>query len=436
MQSKNDIAWEALFEKYQILFQLNKDGLFSITSTQINEFREARLMTKFDHRSHLPKLFSDNKLSILPTTRGTYTIAKFEAYSNFENKIIPISRIDFPESIQSIDYQNVTSESTALNCAFVAGILDDFLDEQNLRPTVSGRMSSGEFDFQISGQNQDLTIKVENAQIEIDGGYEGEKGLYLIEAKNSISKDFLIRQLYYPFRLWSSKIEKPVHPIFLTYSNGIFHFKKYKFTDPNHYNSIELIYEKRYAISQEIIKKKTILDLIVSVEIMEEPEIAFPQADSFERIINLCELIHQNGGMTAHEITSNYDFDKRQTSYYTDSTRYLGLMKKEKKEGKIRFFLTKKGKAIFKLPVNERQIEFAKMILSHKVFNLSLKSIFDKNRSLSKSEIVEIMKTCNLRKIDSESTFERRASTISRWNKWILELIEEPLEGDQLKLLF
>ena len=436
MQSKNDVAWEALFEKYQILFQINKDGLFSITSTQINEFREARLMTKFDHRSHLPKLFSDNQLSILPTTRGTYTIAKFEAFSNFENKIIPISRIDFPESIQSIDYQNVTSESTALNCAFVAGILDDFLDEKNLRPTVSGRMSSGEFDFQISGQNQDLNIKVENAQIEIDGGYEGENGLYLIEAKNSISKDFLIRQLYYPFRLWSSKIEKPVHPIFLTYSNGIFYFKKYKFTDPNHYNSIELICEKRYAISQEIIKKKTILDLIDSVEIKEEPEIAFPQADSFERIINLCELIHQNGGMTAHEITSNYDFDKRQTSYYTDATRYLELVKKDKKEGKIQYFLTKKGKGIFKLPVNERQIEFARLVLSHQVFKLSLNEIFDKNRSLSKSEIVEIMKTCNLRKIDSESTFERRASTISRWNKWILELIEEPLEGDQLKLLF
>ena len=436
MQSKNDVAWEALFEKYQILSHINKDDSFNISSTQINEFREARLMTKFDHRCHLPKLFSDNQLAILPTTRGSYIIAKFEAFSNFENKIIPISRIDFPESIQSIDYQNVTSESTALNCAFVAGILDDFLDEKYLKPTVSGRMGSGEFSFQISGQNQDLEIKVENAQIEIDGGYEGEKGLYLIEAKNSISKDFLIRQLYYPFRLWSSKIEKPVHPIFLTYSNGIFHFKKYKFTDPNHYNSIDLIYEKRYAISKEVIKKKTILDLIDSVEIVEEPEIAFPQADSFERIINLCELIHQNGGMTAFEITSNYDFDKRQTSYYTDATRYLGLVKKEKKNSKIKYFLTKKGKAIFKLPVNERQIEFARLVLSHQVFKLSLNSIFEKSRALTKSEIVEIMKKCNLRKIDSDSTFERRASTISRWNNWILELIEEPLEGDQLKLLF
>lgn len=436
MQSKNDVAWEALFSKYQILSIVEKDGFFKINSGQINEFREARLMTKFDHRSHLPGLFSSHQLSILPITRGSYIIARFEAFSSFENKIIPITRIDFPVSIQSIDYQNITSESTALNCAFVAGIMDDFLEEKHLKPTVNGRMSSGEFNFQISGQNKDLNINIENAQIEIDGGYEGQNGLYLIEAKNSISKDFLIRQLYYPFRLWSSKIEKQVHPIFLTYSNGIFHFKKYKFRDRNHYNSIELIIEKRYAISQEMIKKNTILDLINSIEIVEEPAIAFPQADSFERVINLCELIQQNGGMTSVEITSNYDFDKRQTSYYTDSARYLGLIKKDKKKGKICYFLTKKGKSIFKLPVNERQIEFARSVLVHRVFKDTLNSVFKKSRPLVKSEIVEIMKTCNLRKIDSDSTFERRASTISRWNNWILDLIEEPLEGDQLTFKF
>ena len=93
-------------------------------------------------------------------------------------------------------------------------------------------------------------------------------------------------------------------------------------------------------------------------------------------------------------------------------------------------------KEIFKLPVNERQIEFARLVLAHKVFNQTLSSLFAKNRALSKSEVVEIMKGCNLFKIDSNSTFERRASTVSRWIHWILELIDEPLTGDQLELKF
>lgn len=69
-KSKNDFAWEKIFEKHKILDKILKDGHIEITATKINEFREARLMTKFDHKSQLPKLFADNKLSILPTSRG------------------------------------------------------------------------------------------------------------------------------------------------------------------------------------------------------------------------------------------------------------------------------------------------------------------------------------------------------------------------------
>ena len=79
-KTKNDIAWEKIFEKYCILDKLAKNERVSISSMEINQFREARLMTKFDHRSQLPKLFVDNKLSILPTSRGTYEIGTFETF--------------------------------------------------------------------------------------------------------------------------------------------------------------------------------------------------------------------------------------------------------------------------------------------------------------------------------------------------------------------
>ncbi len=55
--SKNDNAWQALFQEESILETINKDGCFYITSERINKKREARLMTKFDHQVQLPKLF-------------------------------------------------------------------------------------------------------------------------------------------------------------------------------------------------------------------------------------------------------------------------------------------------------------------------------------------------------------------------------------------
>lgn len=205
-KSKNDIAWEKIFEKYCILDKLANNERISISSTEINQFREARLMTKFDHRSQLPKLFIDHNLSILPTSRGTYEIGKFKTFCDFNKDDIEITPIDFPTFLESIDYKDITSESIAINCAFVSKILHDFTGEENLLPTVSGRMSSSVFDFTINSGQNILKINVDNSQIEIDGGYEGDSSLNLIEAKNYISDDFLIRQLYYPYRLWSNKI--------------------------------------------------------------------------------------------------------------------------------------------------------------------------------------------------------------------------------------
>ena len=294
-KSKNDIAWEKIFEKYCILDKLANNERISISSTEINQFREARLMTKFDHRSQLPKLFIDHNLSILPTSRGTYEIGKFKTFCDFNKDDIEITPIDFPTFLESIDYKDITSESIAINCAFVSKILHDFTGEENLLPTVSGRMSSSVFDFTINSGQNILKINVDNSQIEIDGGYEGDSSLNLIEAKNYISDDFLIRQLYYPYRLWSNKIGKRVRPIFLTYSNGIFHLREYEFVTPELYNSIRLIQHKKYAVQEGGINVENIQNILDSIQVVKEPELPFPQADSFERVINLCELLKQKG---------------------------------------------------------------------------------------------------------------------------------------------
>ena len=422
----NDKAWEKLFYKYNILEHIDKKGLYTITAKQINEFREARLMTKFDHRSNLPLLFSENNLSILPVTRGSYIIGNFEAYHDFETHASDICKVKIPDFVYSIDFDNITSEATAINVAYLSGILADFIGDENLIPTVNGRMSSEQFDFNIHNKktNSLVNISVSNSQIEIDAGYEGLETLTLIEAKNSISDDFLVRQLYYPFRLWQQKINKRIKTIYLIYANGIFSLYEYKFHEPNNYNSLILVKQKNYTLEQESISIDEIISLFDHIKVTEEPEgIPFPQADSFSRVINICELLYDNEFLTRDEITTNYDFDIRQTNYYTDACRYLGLVYKERDgiDG-VKYFLTDKGKEIFKLNLKKRNLSFAKCILEKKAFNETFRRYLMSSQMPQKREIVKIMEASGLYNINSSETYKRRASTVLSWINWVLNL--------------
>lgn len=356
--------------------------------------------------------------------RGRYIISNFEAYKNFEPTTDEITGISIPEYIESIDYENITSESMAINCAYVSGILADFLGDQELMPTVSGRMSSGSFSFYIQNTTtkSNVSINVENSQIEIDGGYEGVDKLSLIEAKNYISNDFLIRQLYYPYRLWHSKLAKKIAPLFLVYSNGVFTIYEYEFQDPDNYNSLVMKKQKNYSIDAEEIGLDDIIRVLNRTRIVEEPELAFPQANNFKRVINLCELLMQ-GAMTKDEITLNYAFDPRQTNYYTDAGRYLGLIEKARDDGKIVFSLSEQGQKMVRSKYKARQLRFVEAILRHRVFNETLRLYLKRGKMPLVSDIVEIMRKYGLYQVQAESTFRRRASTVTSWISWVMGLV-------------
>lgn len=423
-ETKNDIAWERLFQKYSILEKIRQEERAVISSTQINEFREARLMTKFDHHYQLPKVFVENDLALLPISRGSYVIGRFKIFNEFEDCTAKEITITPPSFLESIDYSNITSEAVAINCAFISQILTDFTGEERLYPTVNGRMGTSIFDFSVTSVNSLTKIHVENVQIEIDGGYEGDESLNLIEAKNYIEDDFLIRQLYYPYRHWKDKMRKKVRPIFLTYSNGIFYLREYKFENPEHYNSITLIQYNKYQVKTEdsdAINVETIQNLLDELGAVKEPDVPFPQADSFERVISLCELVKKCGLISKEDITREYGFDYRQTNYYSSAGKYLGLI--HEMNGSCE--LTYAGSRIFGQSLGRRQLEFIKVILVHEPFRETLRRFFQKGEAPSKNEVVEIMKHCDLYNIHSDETYRRRASTVVSWVNWIIGLIEE-----------
>lgn len=427
IRTKNDIAWNELFEKYHILDRVNIDGHFNIKSTEINPIRQARLMTKFDHDEHRPAIFRDNGLSILPISRGEYVIAKIKAYEILKpNETLQIEYFELPSYLDSLDFNEITSEATAINCAFISGILSHFLEEEDIFLTVSGRMSSGVFNFSIDSSGREanrLHLLVENCQIEVDGGFEGHNSLSLIEAKCSIPYSFLIRQLYFPYRLWKNKIQKPVRSIFLTYTNRIFHLYEYEFETPSNYNSLSLVKEQRYSLEPLEIRLDDIEHILDSVATVQEPKISFPQADSFERVINLCEHLHtvNEEGLSHEDITHIYNFDKRQTQYYTNAGRYLGLIAKKNSDG-IQYYLSERGKTLFRQTYRKRQLGFVKAILEHSVFANGLKLYLRKFCSPSKAEIVELMRSADLYRVKQTSVYERRAQTIRSWLDWIIGL--------------
>ena len=79
-KGRNDEAWEAIFERWDVPGTVEREGGFVISADQIREYREPRLMAKFDHRVNLPDVFLQHSLAILPVTRGDYLIGPFEAY--------------------------------------------------------------------------------------------------------------------------------------------------------------------------------------------------------------------------------------------------------------------------------------------------------------------------------------------------------------------
>lgn len=414
--------WEEIFDKYDILENIKKNGKYEISSKIINKFREARLMTKFDNASQLPSIFSENKLSILPVTRGGYIISPMNIFSKFPNieHSGDICYLNFPAHIHSLSPDNITSEALALNGAYISGILSDFIGDEQIVPTINGRMSSSSFSFNIKNiiSNEQMPIMVNNAQIEIDAGYEGAEYLSIIEAKNYLAEDFVIRQLYYPMRLWTSNVTKLIKTIFMVYTNNIFYLYEYKFDDIQNYNSLSLKRFKRYSFEKMEISIEDIEGILSKIQPAKEPKIPFPQADSFERVINLCELLYKSN-LTKDYITIEYGFDKRQTDYYVNAGKYLELIKEQ--NGIIS--LTATGKRIMEKSPTRKQLGFVYAILIHPVFNEVLKTQFKTGKPLSKIEIANIMKKYPLFNVKGESTFIRRASTVRSWIDWITSLI-------------
>ncbi|MCL2082214.1 MAG: transcriptional regulator [Oscillospiraceae bacterium] len=423
--TKVDKAWERLFDKYNIISQVDTEGSFRISSTQINEFHEARLMAKFDQSAQLPNIFRANQLSILPVTRGDYLIGSFVTHEKINYCPSVRSKPVTDPQLETLNKENLYSEAAALFFAYNSGIIADVMGSNKINFTVNGRMGSGNFSFAIKNRlNPQVSVEVDvkNSQIEIDAGFESPEAFVICEAKNQASEEILIRQLYYPYRRWCDKITKPIIPMFLAFSNDIFHVFTYEFTDKHNYNSLTLKDYREYTFADEDVSLQDIIELWHSTTVITEPSITFPQADSFPRVLDLLSVLHEEE-LTRSEVTLKYEFDPRQTNYYVSACEYLGLVERFLTGGNERGYrLTSEARNVMSFPYKRKHLALMKKILERSVFNKAFDIFISSNEIPDKNAVCQVMKSTNFPIPINDTTVERRSSTVLGWVKWMLDI--------------
>ena len=429
MATAGDLAWSSIFDRHDIRRLVSSQGYADVTANDLRAYREPRLLTKIDHRGNLPAVFKESGLSLLTLSIKNFRIGPFESFMDlpmWEPPGADVRYLQLPEHLETLDPSRITGEPAAINAAKASGMLDDFLGESTLL-TVSGRMRTSAFDYSInkipSGKSE---VSVTGAQIEIDAAFEGASNLSIFEVKNHISPDFLVRQVYYPYRVWSLRVAKPIRNVFMTFANDVFDLDELLFEDPNDYSSAVISQHKRYMIDAERPSASEVLRRaqVAAVESTHQvrPEAPFPQADRFERVMDIVALLSE-AGRTVDELALVYSFDPRQSDYYYNAAKFLGLAASTSDDsGQELRIATDLGASIVSMPYREKILKFAECILKiHVVAQTYLKWA----ELGIRHDILWVMERLSVSEHGSglaESTLRRRSQTVLSWADWLREV--------------
>lgn len=249
----NNNSWKKIFDDYKILendfskqpFYLSaKDIKKSVQDFKNTSEKEVRILCKMDTRESVPEIMKKNDLILLPVKNKFYVIVKGEGYVDIPDidgdAEIYNTKLDFDLDTTKIG----NSEMQHLDFAYASSLIRTFVEDPSLVLTIRGRKYTPEFTYKV-GKN---IVETKGVQTEVDAGYEGKDKVVLIEAKNSSTKNTIIRQLYYPYRQWSEHTKKKVFLLFFEKRIDEYLVWQYEFTDKNSYDSIKLVKSKKYKI--------------------------------------------------------------------------------------------------------------------------------------------------------------------------------------------
>ncbi|MFN8533580.1 MAG: AAA-associated domain-containing protein [Dehalococcoidia bacterium] len=371
---------------------------------------EPRLMAKIDRREELPPVFVEAGVFLLPVSNGEYVIVAGDGYHDLEPAPEPpsqfISRLPFPLASAGAG----ASETQHIDFAFNSGLVECFAGLGNLYLTIRGRKRAPEFEFRVGDQ----TLRAANVQVEVDAGFEGERDIVVLEGKIGPRDNFHIRQLYYPFRFWSTLVpEKHIVPVFFTYQpdRRLSTFWEYRFKDPLDYHSIELVRAQAFIIrpaSENVLAAKPFRSSNGGAHPMQR----IPQANDLLKVAEFPFRVAE-GHTTAGSIARAFEFDERQSRYYRDAAELLGLI--ASREG--RYLLTEVGREFISLPVQGRnELLFRQMFRLPLFSELLLELFLDPDKALSRGQVAAIIERLSSHRGD---TLVRRSQTVLAWLRWV-----------------
>ncbi|MDB5049230.1 MAG: hypothetical protein JWO30_2301 [Fibrobacteres bacterium] len=417
---ERDEAWKRVFEKLPVLDTIARDGIFRVSADELKAHggREPRLMAKIDTLAERPAILAEHGLALFPVRNGHYALfpdpdrKSFFSFGGEETPPVRVFRsaVDlnlfdtFPRGQES-------SESQALDFAFLSSMLPAFCGAQDMRLTLRGRLFSGGFSFRTPAGG--LSVDVSRVQIEVDAGYESSDAIFLIEAKRGRRDDFHIRQLWYPYLHWSTLTRKRVAPIFFTYSNGQYFLTEFAFGDA--FGDLRAVRSKAYCLEEP----QADLDfpaLLAATQAGPEPEGTFPQANDLDKVVDSIQAAG-NGDVTKAGIAALFGFDERQGDYYANAACYLGLLKR----AGTAFGITEAGTAFNALRSrSERTGALVRRMLEIPSLREAVRLLVERGFRAEKIAQAELADVIRVHTGLGASTPERRAGTVRAWLGWIM----------------
>lgn len=410
MSTKNDNAWGRYLAAHNIeldgtqIHRINAGDLKQITG------REPRLLAKFDNARQLSTPLRDAGYTILPIENGTYLLAPgnlFFSIASCPNRstFAPIT----PFKLVTLGRNQ--GESQYIDFAFNAGLLNAFASVDPMFQTIRGRERSTKFDFAFGSS----TVEVDGVQIEVDSGYESQDDIILIEAKVGPHTEFNIRQLYYPYRRFSTLFPtKRTRSIFMQYvvETSIYSLYEFEFPDVRNPLSMRLKACGEYKLVAAL--PKGYRDLVDSRRVVRRDLV--PQANELSRVLELLEIVAA-GTNTPNSVADHFIFDVRQSNYYREAAEYLGLMYSENGEYRV----TDLGHEVLEAAVDQKRVVLARSVINSWIF-ADLIAYAKTNGSFDSDKIDAVIastRTAAGVARYSGDTIRRRRQTIESWIRWL-----------------
>jgi hypothetical protein len=367
---------------------------------------EPRLLASMDSSSKLPERLRSEGVFVVPLTRSRYALVRGKGYHELEDPGEPeryAARL--PISLTTLAYGR--GENRFLLHAYHIGLLSRFTEVPSFYQTVSGKMGTGSFSYHVDGSPE---LEVKSAGMELDAGFEGPRDVLLFEGKATARTDFLVRQLYYPyrtFRKWSP--HKRIRSFFFVAEpeTTTYALWEYEWINPTDYETIRCVRKARFRV-ETAESEDDRLDAI-------EPDPAVdivPQADDLQKVAEL-PLLVDSGISSAQAWAGHYGITPRQGSYYREAAEALGLVRLEGGQ----FTLTDEGRRYVGLAQDRREKFVAERLLKNPLLN----HVFHLVRTAGTNGLgdAEVARIIEERSHLRGSTPLRRAKSVRSYMRWL-----------------